>query len=565
MIARTLSRLRRDERGFSLIEAAFAMAVVFVSLLLLAGMTAGASRDVSFARQRQGANQIANQLLEEVRGLAYDTLKLGLKTSDLAGDPNIVNCSGTRYFKACPSSDPDAEKLVTGNGIPDVTPLVPHTGTYGPPLYPSTYSWAVYVTEAVGVPASGAYRVIVIVSWDNAQRLGLSNQVEVQTLIFSPEGCTSPSTHPFAAPCEVYFRGFGSVDPGNVVTSGTISGVTFDSMVAHLASARADVQVEQVTMVTGESRLPGGERISGGAVTTVGLTTDSSTADNDPSSPATGYESSSTLLQAGGDVVASGGTNEIRVSVAGGDSGKTTSTTAASTVNSCNAQIDNRPCAYSESGHSGSVTETLTLGSGIGTATLLSVGTQASPSTVYGRRYVSGAGGNGLVRETVTRRLPTVSLGGLPSGVPAPSGWAGYWARITGYQATATAEAGLGTVTPSVTFGGGTVEVWNGSGYTSVPVDAAGVDELTIDPVSVTSGSITVDISGSLSIEPVVLEETIVSGTERSLGAATAGSPLSGTITYDVAVGGVSEASLLMEVDLGAAAARTAYEPAPTT
>ena len=563
MTLRILSRLRHDERGFSLIEAAVAMGIVFVSLVVLAGMTAGAARDIGFARQRQGANQIANQLLEEVRGLAYSTLKLGHKSSDLSGDANIVNCSGTRYFKACPSSDPNAEKLIVSSGIPDVTPLVPHTGTYGPPLYPSTYSWAVYVTEAVGVPSSGAYRLTAIVSWNNAQRQGLANSVQAQTLIFSPEGCTSPSTHPFAAPCEVYFRGFGSLDPGSVTTSGTIAGVTFDSMIAHLASARADVQVEQVTMVNGESRLPGGERISGGETTGAGLTTDSSSADNDPSSAATGYESSSSLLQAGGDVVASGGANEIRVSVAGGDSGKTISTIAASTTNACNSQIDGRPCAYSETRHSGSVTQTLTLGSGVGTAALVSVGTQASPSTIYGRRFVSGAGGTGLVRETVTRRLPTVSLGGLPSGVAAPSGWAGHWARITGYQATATAEAGAGTATPAVTFSGGTVQVWNGSGYTSVPVNAAGVDELTIAPVSVTSGAVTVDVSGSLSIGPVALEEAIVSGSERSLGSATAESPLSGTISYEVTVSGVSQASLVMKVDLGAAVARTAYEPAP--
>lgn len=563
MITRILSRLRHDERGFSLIEAAFAMGIVFVALIVLAGVTAGAAKDIGFARQRQGANQIANQLLEEVRGLAYNTLKLGLKNSDLSGDPNIVNCSGTRYYKACPSSDPDAEKLVVSNGIPNVTPLVPHSGTYGPPLYPSTYTWRVYLTEAKGVPSSGAYRVIALVSWENAQRQGLANEVEAQTLIFSPEGCTSPSTHPFAAPCEVYFRGFGSVDPGSVVTTGTINGVAFDSMIAHLAFARADVQVEQVTMVPGESRLPGGERLVGGVATSAGLATSSSIADNDPSSPATGYESMSSLLQAGGAVVASGGANEIRVSVAGGDSGKSISTTAASASNTCNSQIDNRACAYAEASHAGSVTKTLTLGGGVGTATLVSVGTQASPSTIYGRRFVSGAGGSGLVRETVTRRLPAVTLGGLPSGVSAPSGWAGYWARITGYQATATAEAGLGTAAPTVSFAGGTVQVWNGSGYTSVPVTAAGVDELTIDPVTVTSGTITVDISGSLSIEPSVLEESITSGTERSLAAATAASPLAGTITYEVAVSGVPEASLQMELDLGASAARTAYEPAP--
>jgi hypothetical protein len=200
----------------------------------------------------------------------------------------------------------------------------------------------------------------------------------------------------------------------------------------------------------------------------------------------------------------------------------------------------------------------------------VTVGTQTSPSTVYGRRFVSGAGGNGLVREITTRRIPTVSFGALPGGIAAPSGWAGYWVRLTGYSATATAEAGLGTVAPTATISAGNVLVWNGTGYTTVPVTAAGVEELAITPVdhtATTSGgvSVRVEISGSLSIEPSTISETITTGSERSAAEAILGSPVSGTISYRVTRDGVVQADLLLEVDLATAYARTAYERAPGT
>jgi len=111
-----------------------------------------------------------------VRGLSYARVALGLADVEpgnvaLTADPNVVSCSGTYYFKTCPAVNPASEQIVHTPGVtatcasPCVEPLVPHRGTVGPPNYPDTYTWSVYVTKALSVPSAGAFRVTVIVSW----------------------------------------------------------------------------------------------------------------------------------------------------------------------------------------------------------------------------------------------------------------------------------------------------------------------------------------------------------------------------------------------------------------
>ncbi len=156
-------RPARDEGGFTLLETVAAMGVVFVALLALAGTSLVGLPATALARQRQGANQLANQLLEQVRGLTYATMAQGLATSDLGGDPSrIKSCAGVYYYKSCGSG---AEPIVHTDGLPTVAPLVPHQGSVGPPTHPLAYAWGVYVTRAGDAPQAGALRVRVVVRW----------------------------------------------------------------------------------------------------------------------------------------------------------------------------------------------------------------------------------------------------------------------------------------------------------------------------------------------------------------------------------------------------------------
>ena len=53
---RTLSRLRRAEGGFSLMETVVALGVLFIALLALARTAAVGFTDIAFSRQRTQAN-----------------------------------------------------------------------------------------------------------------------------------------------------------------------------------------------------------------------------------------------------------------------------------------------------------------------------------------------------------------------------------------------------------------------------------------------------------------------------------------------------------------------------
>lgn len=569
-------RANREERGLSLIELMVAMSVLLVALLVLARTGTVAFTDVAHARQRQTGTQLANRLIEEVRGLPYETVLNGHDIADLTGDsdPRTVNCGGTDwYYVACPAEDPDAEELVENPGVMDdgpVVPLAPHEGEVGPPDFPSAYEWAVYVMEANDAPTAGALRVTVRVSWTGTFREGLRNFVEVRTLIYSPEGCVDSSTHPFSAPCQPYFYGNGSFGAGAVATSGTVHGLTFDSVEIDLPVQSADAQLEQVGHVEGSLNFPQASTVVAGAQTTTVPVSTASAADDDPSTTATEYSSTSEGPQSPQSVSVSGGGNELGVDIAGGMTGSSVSTTAANTTNTCNSQIDELPCGYGSSLQGGSILHSLSLNGGEGTAGLVNMGAAGSSGSVYARRIVP-AGSVGRIRETVRWVLPTIRLGGLPSGMnTAPAGWEGYWVQLSGFAVTASAEAGVATAAPSVTYDGGTLRYWNGSGYTGQSIESMASSGGTISVASLDHSSGNgignqnrVQISGTVTVQQTGTSEE-VSGTDRLQAKAMVGTPLLVDMDYQVTRNLVPVANLSVEFDAGGARAAAIYQPTPT-
>src|SRR5215211_1856830 len=95
LFVRIHTRLHDDERGFSLLETVIAITIIFGSLITLAMSASTGFRYVGIGREEQAANQIANQLMEQVRGLAFTKISQGLQTSDLSSDPDLVTgCAG---------------------------------------------------------------------------------------------------------------------------------------------------------------------------------------------------------------------------------------------------------------------------------------------------------------------------------------------------------------------------------------------------------------------------------------------------------------------------------------
>jgi hypothetical protein len=542
-----------------------AIGILFIALLALARTATVAFTDVAAARQRQTGAQLANRLLEEVRGLPYDTVLNGLDDADLGGDANIAVCGTDYYYPACPP-DPDAEEIVHTPGLPDpTTPLVPHRGTVGPPDFPSNFRWWVYVTEAADAPEAGALRITVRVAWSDAIREGVRNFVEAQTLVYSPEGCVDSATHPFSAPCQPYFYGNGSAGAGTVDTTGTVEGFSFDSVGIDMLGQSADAQMEQITNVEGAVNLPRAVTVVGGVETSTTPESVSTAGDDDPSTSVGIYSRETVGPQAPGNVAVSGTGDELAVVIDGSTTGTTTSTTEANITNTCNVQVDDLPCGHSTSRQAGAITETLGLTGSVGTSNLVSVGVAGSDSSSYVRRSIPGGEEIGSVQQTVEWVLPEIRIGGLPSGMQAtPANWEGYWVRLSGFTATATAQAGQGTTAPSVTITGGQVRYWNGSGYTNQAVTSAGGD-ISIAPLDHSSGTgdgntVRVEIAGSVSVQPSDTSETL-DGTDRLQGKGVIGTPLIVDMAYRVSRNGTQVADLLVEFDAGSARASALYKP----
>ena len=569
-IAALRGRIAAQE-GLSIIEMAVALGVVFVSLLALARTATVAFSDTANSRQRQTGNQLANQLLEQVAGLPWETLQKGLATSDLGGDPSIVSCSGTYRYLDC-SGEPIKHTDYPPNT--EISPLVPNEGTVDPADPENegivgVYSWRVYVTEPTNLPSAGGYRVIAVVDWENRGRQGVRSEVEAQTLRYSPSGCVDSATHTFSGPCSAYFYGTGRAGGGTINTTGTWAqgDAPFDSLTMTLLAETADAQVENVSKVEGDVSLPTLTMIIDG-VETAESASAASAADTDPATPAGTYSTSSIGPQASGVVQKLNDSgNKMSMSFASGATGSSTSATAAGGASACNGQIDGQACGFATGVQSGTMTQTMDL-KNPGLATLVSVAGSTSPVTTYVRRQVP-PGQNGLIRETVTWTLPEIRIGGIspasliPSAIEPSGGWLGYWVRLRDFSATATAESGTGTVAPTVTINGGTIDAWHGNGYDSYPVTTAGgtVVMSSVSQKTKVSGKFQqVDISGEVSWERSDVFETITSGSTRTEAKATIGSPLVVEMNYVVTDDDVNVANLTIQLTAGRGEVATRYQ-----
>src|SRR5205807_361579 len=91
-LIRDVRRRTRDDRGFTLIEVMVALGLVFAALVTLAAVVTRSMTYVGFARQRDTANSLADQTMEQLRALPFVTVQAGLDNTDLSTttDTNIL-------------------------------------------------------------------------------------------------------------------------------------------------------------------------------------------------------------------------------------------------------------------------------------------------------------------------------------------------------------------------------------------------------------------------------------------------------------------------------------------
>jgi prepilin-type N-terminal cleavage/methylation domain-containing protein len=614
-------RVRREE-GFTLIELMIALGVILVALIAMAYTVTSSLSNVAYARQRDAANSLADQTIEQMRALPFATIQSGLDNTDLATttDPNIEQpgtngCPAGWYcYKVtpsasqCPSGVPSYGERIPHGTNPAIAPLVPHqqTQTVGP----TTYTVSVYVSYLCNKTTTNAFRVTAVVSWPNAEAHGAAPFVSTQSVFYSQSGgCIGSGTHPYAAPCQPYFYGTADVQNASIGIDGSIQGITLDPTVNPPASLdlpefTSNMAVEQITSVTGVSTTSGATiDLSGSSPSEAGYARNTTDADSDPAQPGNTYSETSPYPATGPgatQVVASGTGNSLTLTPSGGDLFGSTSTTAASLSNACADstgvnQTDSQPCGNAVGTQSGLMSAVLDLkppGGDLGNTTLASLDA-SSGSFGFTKRDVTaqpgtcaGTSGDGCIHADAERTIGTLLVGTLPPAVAssAPPGWNGYLLQVTNFHDSAVAESGVGGGNPSVTSSG-TISYWTGSGYATCTISSTCTQFVTTPTVDVSTnvtgvGTIEVvmgqttwrvnTLTTTKNVPPAapdVLPSCVAATTCTANESATSTSPVVGVMPYrvDFFQAGVLQANLAnltVNVDLGKLQAVTRYKPA---
>jgi hypothetical protein len=263
---------------------------------------------------------------------------------------------------------------------------------------------------------------------------------------------------------------------------------------------------------------------------------------------------------------------------AGGDVGSTVSATSADAMSApcplTTSENDHQPCGAASVQQASTLSATMVLDGltvQLNNVTLARVLPESVQSTTR-TDYQEQAGADGLERPTVSRRVGTVNLLGLPSRMTAPVGFT-YLASLTNYSDTATAQVGTNTSAPSTSINvGGLLSYWvtanctTGVGaYVTVPVLST---PMTYQPhlcktQRFSGKDVTVTVDGTITTGGVSTRQT-VSGSTRTSAQAIVKSPLKASLTYTITVETTTVVSLTLDVDLGQMVASGTYTAAPT-
>jgi type II secretory pathway pseudopilin PulG len=578
-LSRLRAMVRRDDTGFTLIEITIATGLVMTVLVLMAGVLSSGITSTAVARQRQSADGIANQTLEQVRALPFETLAEGLSTPDLAvtagtSDPRVEVCGGTYCF--------DDETIVHSADATGA-PLVPHSAvtTTGP----TEFTVSTYVTYYEDQLDTQTFRVTAHVAWTSNVRGGSEQQVEVQTITHSPSSSSPPNAclslefHPFSGPCQPSFTASAVADPGTIEVTGTVDGIGVQRALLSGGRASSDLVIEQISRAEG---LAQGSTVvlqeTGGSEQTVGGASVASQADNDPSDTKPTHDTGSLSSQAAANasLTTSPTGSSVAASITAGGALSSTSTTSAATERPCpnlsgvTNETDSQPCGGSRS----TTTSTTTLDAAVHVGALnvasfplAAVGPQVNPSTAITDRAIGSS--DGTARAEMTRSAIDFKVGALPALLFPATGFDGF-VQLSGHTDTTTAQAGVDSAAPTATRGG-TLRFWvagvePGTGaYTNVAVSDIN-PSTTIPPLTFFVEAPDTTVSFSATVTPGTTSvESDCTGTCTRTTATAKVTPLTVTVTMTITVASQEAVNLTFELDPGANQATTSYASTPTS
>jgi hypothetical protein len=567
-----MGRRISDEGGFGMTETVMAFGILFLVLGLMGTHLVRAFASVTFARQRQVATALANQVLEQVRALPFDQLDMG--NADLAASV----AAGEEGLSVTGSGD-SAVYRFRGREIPraavtDAPPVVPHTDDSIPGPGATTYKRSVYVTID---PANPAARLVTVrVSWSPSSRIN-AGEVQMETLVTGYH-CVAQAG---PRPCESYWYALADARDGSFDVSGTLLNIPTARMTIALADRTATITTEQLNAVQGSASLPDASSETPGAIALGGsggrLSAD---ADDSLATPNGTYDNPAPLgppLSRSLSLTGIAGTvsGVLSTSInAGGSAGGVAAAAAegqSANLGSAFYALDNDllPYARATSARAGDLSAGIAFddaGDPLGHLPLLTLPAAGSTGTTWVDRNPGGnpttADDDSIVAHA-TRKITSgnADLFGFPVGAVPGLGWAGYLFRISDWSATATAAAGPGATAAGTTATQtGTLSYWNGGGYTALNLASGVVSSLPIS-ATVNTGECTVGYTGTLSGGGT---ETLVEHQDGNpalpiIKASATVAPVSGSFLLDVQCLGIPAVALEIDVAIGRAVAETHF------
>lgn len=531
MLRRHRHRLLSErEHGFTLAELIVAMMILAIIIVILIGVQLSAMVTIADAAKRQQATAYANQAMETVRAMPWDTIRAGNApgfhtaggnvdpyfTGDTSG--GIVTVDGADYTVRIngdwTSSDEPRPPLfdsVGANVMVMRDPAIPDVD----------FTVRAYIVDSLGGTAASV-GLLVIASWTEL-KTGDTNEIALRSSAYSSSrGCGEVSTHPFLSACQDRFTfssssGFastsitaaleGSADPAPVLPDGNLAEISTRS--ATVGASGASLQVSDVE---GTVRRGGVQtRQLSGDVTATGFTELSTGASNNyaVSGGAPPHDAISVTAAPSSTQTVSQSGWQVRARSDDGRTGQSTS----STNQPCQVgQLGaGDPCTYSQLSGSGDFFATLDVESdslqamsrqGSATSTA-GAGRFAfnTPGTDYGCQDLaqSGCASARATYQEQTLRIGAPGSGTWEEGAP-------YLVEIGSYTDSVLVQRGfLQASQPASLSRTATVRFWDGGSVQTTPVSsgASGVVAQTGEVTRQLTGDVTIVASAEVAVTPV--------------------------------------------------------------
>ena len=589
MRMRVRTRMSGDE-GFTLLELSVAMLVIAVVIVTLVGLQISSVKTVAVARQRQAATALADQKIERLRSLPYTVIQSGLLQSDTPSDTRVL--SGRLIA-------PWNEALVVSSTQSNAE-LAPHVQPQT--LNGVTYNIATYITHPKNADGSDSTSTVdfwltVVSQWRSVSTANKFKTVVVRTRVTYPAGCNGDVTHPYAGPCQPFLYGQSGRSTGQIsitpadASTAPVSGLAFTNASVLFSNYTSQTSVEQTTSSVAKA-FSSGTKIDSA---NTGQDATAATADIDPgTAAATGPfnvavpTSSSGTTQISGSA---GSLNLLSTGIAGGSGVQ--SAVASTTSGNCqdlSGTVLNtfQACASAEVGRVGGNEADLDLsslgGRDLPAFALAAMTPDATAARSYSGRFLTAYNGHctnttgdGCVAVGTSRVVSSLVAGTLPAGDGGdqlPSNFSG---MVTGSALSESVAAETGFYTGGVNATGsapaptGTLQYWNGSGYSNASLTST--NTYSLPAVNATywrngNPAITIAMTGVLNITAATtttnLNGTPASCQPTACTAKAQGVGIVADVTYQIMSGNNQVAYFTVELNLGRLIANATYRAVPS-